>query len=179
MVAAMRLRLGLFALVCLVVFLASAGVASFVVDPENLGMRLALYLVALLALIGTLLFAVFALVVPLFGRTAVDPAQVAAARAAGRQASARVLSATATGGQLNGAYAYDVRLVVAATDVPPYEVSDRVRVHRTHGRLAGSGEIVTVVRLAADAPQVVVTEGPALTAQDAVVPPSAPAWPAG
>lgn len=172
----MRLRLGVFALVSLVVFLASAGVSSFVVDPENIGVRLVLYTIALLAAIATILFTVFAFVSPRFGPTGIDPALVKGARAAGRQAHARVLSATATGAQLNGAWAYDVRLVVAATDVPAYEVSDRVRVYRTHGRLVG-GEIVTVVRLAADAPRVVVTEGPALTPQDADVPGSAPGWP--
>jgi len=171
----MRLRLGLFALVSFLVFLASAGVSSFVVDPENIGVRLVLYVIALLAAIATIVLAVFAIVAPLFGRTGMSPARIAEARAAGRQAYARVLSAAATGGQLNGAWAYDVRLVVAATDVPAYELDDRVRVHRTHGRLAG-GEIVTVVRLAADAPQVAVVEGPASTPQDAPVPHDALAW---
>jgi len=172
----MRLRLGLFALVSLVVVLVSAGLSSFVVDPENLGVRLALSALALLALIATILFAVFALVTPLFGRTGVDPARLAAARAAGRETPARVLSSVATGAQLNGAWAYDLRLVVAATDVPAYEVTDRVRVHRTHGRPV-AGQLLTVVRLDADAPQVVVTEGPALAPQDAAVPDSAPGWP--
>lgn len=173
----MRLRLGLFALISVVVFLAAAGVSSFVVDPENIGIRLPLYGIALLALIATILLTVFSIVSPRFGRTGVDPVQVAAARSAGRQAFARVLSSAPTGAQLNGAWAYQVRLVVAATDVPAYEVDDRVRVHRTHGKLTGQGEIVTVVRLAADAPQVVVTEGPTQTPQDAEVPQAAPAWP--
>jgi hypothetical protein len=173
----MRLRLLVFALVSLGVFLLSAGVSSFVVDPENIGVRLALYVVALLALIALILFVVFAIVTPLFGRTGVAPAAIAGARAAGREAYARVLSATPTGGQLNGAWAYDARLVVAATDVPAYEVADRVRVHRTHGTLAGAGELVTVVRLAADAPQVVVVAGPTQTPQDAVVPSAAPPRP--
>jgi hypothetical protein len=173
----MRLRLGLFALVSAAVFVAAAGISSFVVDPENIGVRLALYGLALIAAIGAILFLVFAIVAPLFGRTGVPPAAVAEAVAAGRQAYARVLSAVPSGAQLNGAYAYDARLVVAATDVPAYEVSDRVRVHRSDGRVAGQGEIVTVVRLAADAPQVVVTAGPASTPQDAAVPREAPAWP--
>jgi hypothetical protein len=172
----MRLRLGVFALVSVVVFLASAGISSFVIDPENLGVRLALYVLALLALIATILFGVFALVSPLFGRTGIDPVSVAEARAAGRQAYARVLSSAATGAQLNGAWAYDLRLVVAPTDVPAYEATDRVRVHRTHGKPV-AGDILTVVRLAADAPQVAVTDGPALTPQDAAVPTSAPGWP--
>jgi hypothetical protein len=173
----MRIRLGIFAVVSFVVFVVSAGLASFAVDPENLGIRLALYALALLAAIATILFTVFAIVTPLFGRTGVDPAVLAEARAAGREAAARVLSARATGAQLNGAWAYDVRLVVAATDVPAYEVFDRVRVHRTHGKLTGAGEIVTVVRLAADAPQVAVIEGPTRAPQDAVVPQAAPPWP--
>ena len=172
----MRLRLGLFALISLVVFLLAAGVSTFAVDPENLGIRLALYAVALLALIGTILFAVFAIIFPIFGRTGVKPAEVADAVAAGRQAFARVVSARPTGGQLNGAWAYDVRLVVAASDVPAYSVEDRVRVHRTEGKLFG-GEIVRVVRLAAGDPHVVVTSGPASTPQDAAVPQEAPAWP--
>jgi hypothetical protein len=173
----MRLRLGLFALASLVVFLISAGVSSFVVDPENIGVRLALYALALLALIGIVLFTVFAIVFPLFGRTGVKRADVEAAVAAGRQAYARVTSARPTGGQLNGAWAYDVRLVVAATDIAPYSVSDRVRVHRTEGKLFGTGEIVTVARLGVDDPHVVVTNGPASTPQDRAVPQDAPAWP--
>ncbi|GHF20540.1 hypothetical protein [Pseudolysinimonas yzui] len=174
----MRLRLGLFALVSAVVALAAIGISSFVVDPENIGVRLALYALALLAIIATILFVVFAIVSPMFGRTGVSPTQLADAVAAGRQAYARVTSAVPTGAQLNGAYAYDARLVVAATDVPAYEVSDRVRVHRSDGAVAGRGEIVTVVRLAADAPQVAVTAGPASTPQDVSVPQQAPAWPA-
>lgn len=173
----MRLRLGLFALVSLVVVIVATALSSFVVDPENIGVRLALYALALVAAIATIVFGIFAIVSPLFGRAGVKPAAVADAVAAGRQAYARVVSAVPTGAQLNGAYAYDARLVVAATDVPPYEVADRVRVHRRDGKITGGGEIVTVVRLAADSPQVVVTAGPASTPQDAAVPPEAPAWP--
>lgn len=173
----MRLRLGVFAVLSLAVFLVSAGVSSFVVDPENLGVRLALYALALIGLIGAVLFTVFALVFPLFGRTGVSGAAVAEATAAGRRALARVVRARPTGAQLNGSWAYDVKLVVAATDVPAYTVDDRVRVHRDDGRLVGQGEIVTVVRLAADAPQVVVVNGPESTAQDGKVPTEAPSWP--
>jgi uncharacterized membrane protein len=173
----MRFRLGLVALISVVVFLAATGLSSFVVDPENIGARLALYGLALVAAICAILFAVFALVAPKFGRTAVTAEQIADAVAAGRQAYARVRTAVPTGAQLNGAYAYDSRLVVAATDVPAYEVSDRVRVHRADGTVAGRGEIVTVVRLVADAPEVVVTAGPASTPQDAAVPQEAPVWP--
>jgi hypothetical protein len=106
----------------------------------------------------------------------VRPAAVAEAVAAGRRAYARVVAAVPTGAQLNGAYAYDARLVVAAADVPAYEVAERIRVHRADGRVAGEGELVTVVRLAADAPQVVVTAGPASTPQNQAVPREAPAW---
>ena len=173
----MRLRLGLFALISLVVAVAASGLSSSVVDPENIGVRLALYALALVAAIGMILFAVFAIVAPRFGRTGVASSHIAEALAAGRQAYARVTSAVATGAQLNGSYAYDVRLVVAATDVPAYEVTGRVRVHRTDGAVTGDGEIVTVVRLAVDAPEVVVTAGPASTPQDASVPVQAPAWP--
>ncbi|WP_309712962.1 hypothetical protein [Pseudolysinimonas sp.] len=173
----MRLRLGVFALVSFVAVLAAIGISSFVVDPENIGVRLALYGLALVAAIGAILFAIFAIVSPMFGRTGVKPVQVAEAVAAGRQAYARVTAAVPTGAQLNGSYAYDARLVVAATDVPAYEVADRVRVHRSDGKVPGRGELVTVVRLAADSPQVVVTAGPASTPQDAAVPQEAPAWP--
>jgi hypothetical protein len=163
----MRLRLGLFALVSLVVVIVATALSSFVVHPENIGVRLALYALALVAAIATIVCGIFA----------VKPAEVADAVAAGRQAYARVVSAVPTGAQLNGAYAYDARLVVAATDVPPYQVTDRVRVHRTDGKLTGQGEILTVVRLVADSPQVVVTAGPASTPQDVAVPQEAPAWP--
>lgn len=173
----MRLRLGIFALISLVVVVAATAISSFVVDPENIGVRLALYGLALVAAIGVILFTVFAIVAPMFGRTGVSSARVAEAVAAGRQAYARVTAAVPTGAQLNGAYAYDARLVVAATDVPAYEVSDRVRVHRSDGTVSGRGEIVTVVRVTADAPRVVVTAGPASTPQDAAVPEQAPAWP--
>ena len=173
----MRLRLGLSALTSFLVFLVSAGISSFVVDPENIGVRLALYVVALLALIAIVLFTVFAIVFPLFGRTGVKPAELAAAVAAGRQAYARVTSAKPSGGQRNGAWAYDVQLVVAATDVVPYSVADRVRVHRSEGTLSGTGEIITVVRLAVGDPHVVVTNGPATTPQDRPVDQDAPAWP--
>lgn len=173
----MRLRLGLFALLSLAVVVAAVAISSFVVDPENIGVRLALYALALVAAIAAIVFGVFAVVAPLFGRTGVRPEAVAEAAAAGRQAYARVVAAVPTGAQLNGAYAYDARLIVAATDVPAYQVAERVRVHRSDGRVTGEGEIVTVVRLAADAPQVVVTAGPASTPQDQVVPLDAPAWP--
>jgi uncharacterized membrane protein len=58
----MRLRLGLFALISFVVVLAAIGLSSFVVDPENIGVRLALYGLALVAAIGTILFLIFALI---------------------------------------------------------------------------------------------------------------------
>lgn len=168
----MRLRLGLLAVVVV-----ATAISSFVIDPENIGVRLALYALALVAAIGTIVFGIFAIVAPLFGRTGVGPAALAEAVAAGRQAYARVVAAVPTGARLNGAYAYDARLVVAATDVTAYEVSERVRVHRADGRVVGQGELVTVVRLAADEPQVVVTAGPASTPQDQTVPREAPAWP--
>ncbi len=85
---------------------------------------------------------VFAIIVPSVSGAPARraPAEVEAARAAGREAFARVVSASPTGGELNGAWAYDARLVVAARDVAAYEVVDRVRVHRRDGRLAGRGK---------------------------------------
>lgn len=171
----MRVRLGLFAVLSLVVALAAAGVSSLLVDPENIGVRLALYALALVGFIGAIVFAVFAAIFPMFGRTGIPAAQLAEAEAAGRRAFARVTAARPTGAQLNGRWVYDVDLVVAATDVPAYSVSDRVRVHRTDGKLFG-GEIITVVRLDADAPDVVAVAGPSSTPQDGDVPREAPPW---
>ncbi|MEO8529383.1 MAG: hypothetical protein ABI435_09900 [Pseudolysinimonas sp.] len=173
----MRLRLGLFALVALVAFLVTFGVSSFVVDPESLGLRIGLYVVALLALIATILFGVFTLVLPIFGRTGVSSAVLASAVTAGRTAFARVRQARPTGARLNNGRAYAVTLVVAATDLPAYTVIDTVRVSRFDGLLVGRGEVITVVRLAADRPQVVAIEGPNSTPQDAAVPDDAPMWP--
>lgn len=72
----MRLRLGLFALISVVVGLAAFGLSSFVVDPENIGVRLALYALVLLATVATILFVVFALVSPMFGRAGVSATQI-------------------------------------------------------------------------------------------------------
>ena len=178
----MRTRLLLGAAAAVVV----AGVAlltATLVDPENLGVRLVAYVVALLATIAIVLTVAFAIVAPRFGRTDVAAAELRAAQAAGRRAYARILSARPTGAQLNGAWAYDADLVVAATDRPAYRVTERIRVHRTDGRVE-PGALVTVVRLRADAPGVEVVAGPASTQRDAAVsgdaavPDDAPPWPA-
>ncbi|MEO5535554.1 MAG: hypothetical protein ABIR17_10530 [Pseudolysinimonas sp.] len=173
----MRVRLGLFTLISFVAFLVAFGVASFVVDPENLGLRIGLYVVALVAVIATILLGVFTLVLPLFGRTGVSAAQLGSAVTAGRTAFARVRQARATGARLNNGSAYAVTLVVAATDLPAYTVSDTVRIAQSDGALVGRGEIITVVRLATDRPQVVAIKGPNSTPQDAAVPNDAPVWP--
>lgn len=59
----MRLRLGIVAALSLVLAVVATASASFVVDPENIGIRLALYAVAFLALLGAILCGVFAVVV--------------------------------------------------------------------------------------------------------------------
>jgi len=58
----MRSRLGVFALVWLGIFLAGMAAGSFLVDPENIGARLALYALAFVGLLGALIFGVAALV---------------------------------------------------------------------------------------------------------------------
>ncbi len=65
-----------------------------------------------------------------------------------------------TGAQINGHWVYDADLVVDGTRVPAYRLSDRIRVHRNDGTLHG-GEIISVVRIAQDAPAVSVIAGPA------------------
>ena len=68
----MRLRLGLFALVSLGVVVLATAISSFVVDPENIGVRLALYGLALVAVIGAIVFGIAALVSGRAGRPAHD-----------------------------------------------------------------------------------------------------------
>src|SRR5690606_12956717 len=97
----MRLRLALWAFVSFGVVLVSGGASSFLVDPENLGVRIALYAIALFAFVASVVLAIFAIAFPLFGRVGVPPAEVAAAVAAGRQAYARVIAARANGSRLN------------------------------------------------------------------------------
>ncbi len=70
---------------------------------------------------------------------------------------------------------YDADLVVDGTRVPAYRATDRIRVHRRDGTLQG-GEILSVVRIAADGPAITVLAGPRQTPQDALVPQDAPPW---
>jgi hypothetical protein len=86
-----------------------------------------------------------------------------------------VLWVRPTGAQINGKWVYDADLVVDGTGVPAYTTRDRIRVHRNDGKLHG-GEILGVVRIAADGPAVTVTAGPRQTPQDSVVPQDAPPW---
>ena len=112
-----------------------------------------------------------------FGSTA-DPALIAEAAAAGRRGYARVVGATWLHTRIGRSWVWDADLVIAATDVPAYRHTDRVRVRFADGQLAGTGELVTVVRLRGDAPEVAVVAGPRATPQDADVPRDAAAWPA-
>lgn len=133
-----------------------------------------IFVITLLAFIGGIITGVFGIILPIFGRST-SAAQLAEATAAGREGLARVLSAKPTGSQINGAYVYDAELVVDQTRVPAYKVTDRIRVDRVDGVLTG-GEILSVVRLHDDAPQVAVVAGPARSPQDALVPQDAPPW---
>jgi hypothetical protein len=65
----MRLRLGLFALISFVVVILAIALSSFVVDPENIGVRLALYALALVAVFGVILFSIFAIIAGRSDRT--------------------------------------------------------------------------------------------------------------
>ena len=132
------------------------------------------FVVTLLGFIGGIITGVFGIVFPLFGASA-GAAALSDAAAAGREGLARVLSVRPTGAQINGSYVYDADLIVDQTRVPAYRTRDRIRVNRTDGTLHG-GEILSVVRLRDDAPQVVVIAGPARTPQDALVPQDAPPW---
>jgi hypothetical protein len=58
----MRLRPGILSLLSVVVVAVAWGISSFVVDPENIGARLALYSVGLLALVAAIVFGIVALV---------------------------------------------------------------------------------------------------------------------
>jgi hypothetical protein len=171
----MRRRLAIASVVGLVVAGLGLGVLLFIGGPAASPVAFVVtFVISLLGLIGGVIFGVFGIVLPIFGRSS-RPAEVSEAAAAGREGLARVLSAVPTGAQINGSYVYDVDLVVDATRVPAYRTRDRVRVHRSDGALRG-GEIIGVVRLRDDAPQVAVVAGPARAPQDALVPQDAPPW---
>ncbi|MEO8261716.1 MAG: hypothetical protein ABI566_04025 [Pseudolysinimonas sp.] len=167
--------------------LAIASIIGFVIAGFGLGLLLliggpgsapaawfVIFVVTLLALIAAIITGVFGIVLPIFGRSA-RPVEVSEAAAAGREGFARVLTAVPTGAQINGSYVYDVDLVVDGTRAPAYRTLDRIRVHRRDGVLRG-GEIIGVVRLRDDAPQVAVITGPTRSPQDALVPHDAPPW---
>jgi hypothetical protein len=169
----MRRNLAIASVVALVIAGFGLGVLLFIgfVDPA---LWTVIFCITLLALIAGILFGVFGIILPIFGRSAGTRAMTDAA-AAGRDGLARVLGASSTGAQLNGAYVYDVDLVVDQTGVPAYRTRDRIRIHRTDG-VPADDSIISVVRLRDDAPEVAVIAGPARTPQDALVPQDAPPW---
>lgn len=171
----MRRRLAIASVVALAVAAFGFGILMSIGGPAASPVAwTAAFVVALVALIGGVITGVFGIILPIFG-SAPRASDVADAAAAGREGLARVLSATPTGAQINGAYVYDAGLVVDQTRVPAYRTRGRIRVHRDDGTLRG-GEIVAVVRVRDDAPTVAVTAGPARVAQDALVPQDAPPW---
>ena len=174
----MRRRLAIIGTCAAVVAFAALGLLLFtgspVAEPVIFGISLG---VAVLAFVVALLAGVFAVLLPLFGsqssflrRGALDQAI-----AEGRSGLARVVWVRPTGAQINGQWVYDVDLVVDGTRVPAYKTRDRIRVHRNDGTLRG-GEILSVVRIAADGPAVTVIAGPRQTPQDSLVPQDAPPW---
>jgi len=171
----MRRRLAIASVIGLVIAGLGLGVLLFIGGPVASPTAFTVtFIVSLLGLIGGAITGVFGIVLPLFGRST-RPADVSEAAAAGREGFARVLSATPTGAKINGSYVYDVELVVDQTRVPAYRTRDRIRINRTDGALRG-GEIISVVRLRDDSPQVAVVAGPARSPQDALVPQDAPPW---
>lgn len=169
----MRGKLAIASVVGLVIAGLGLGVLLFIgaVDPA---LWIVVFAVTLLALIGGVITGIFGIILPIFGRGAIA-AEVSRAAAEGREGFARVLSVSPTGAQINGSYVYDVDLVVDGTRVPAYRTRDRIRVHRNDGVLRG-GEIIGVVRLRDDAPEVAVIAGPGRSPQDALVPQDAPPW---
>jgi hypothetical protein len=171
----MRRKLAIASVAGLVVAGLGLGALLFIGGPVASPVAFTIaFVITLLALIGAVITGVFGIILPIFGRGAVSR-EITDAAAAGREGLARVLGATPTGAQINGSYVYDVDLVVDQTRVPAYRTRDRIRVHRNDGALRG-GEIIAVVRLRDDAPQVAVVAGPARTPQDALVPRDAPPW---
>ncbi len=174
----MRRRLAIIGTCAAVVFFAALGVMLFagspVAEPVVFGVSFG---VAILALVTVLLAGTFAVLLPLFGSPAsfLRRGALDEAIAAGRSGLARVVSARPTGAQINGHWVYDADLVVDGTRAPAYRASDRIRVHRRDGTLQG-GEILSVVRIAADRPAVAVIAGPRQTPQDSLVPRDAPPW---
>ena len=174
----MRVKLAIGSVAGFVVAGLALGVLLFAGDPTTSPAIFVVGLVlGILGLVGGILAGVFGIVLPLFGgaRSFISPAQLDEMVAGGRVGFARVLSAKATGAQLNNAYAYDTELVVDRTGVPTYKTQARIRVSRSDGILRG-GEIIGVGRMDADKPDVTVTSGPAKTPQDTPVPQDALPW---
>jgi hypothetical protein len=174
----MRRNLVVGAALAGVVAVVAAVVAVVLLPSLGLPLLIVLFVVAVLGVIAAVLLVVFATVFPLFGPETPDPSDLTAAEGAGRRALARVVTVRPTGAQVNGQWVYDVDLVVAARDIRHYRTTGRVRLHRREGLLRG-GEIVTVVRIRPDAPEVVIVSGPRTTPQDSVVPTEAPGWTGG
>ncbi len=173
----MRRRLAIIGTCAAVVFFVALGFLLFTGsagDPVAFGVSLG---VAILAFVVALLAGVFAMLLPLFGTQAsfLRRGAIERAIAEGRSGLARVVRVRPTGAQINGQWVYDVDLIVDGTRVPAYTTRDRIRVHRDDGTLEG-GEILSVVRVAADGPAVSVIAGPRQTPQDSLVPQDAPPW---
>lgn len=169
----MRRTLAVVSVIALVVAVFGFATLLFIGFVDS-ALWIVVFAVTLLGLIGGIITGIFGIILPIFGVTATR-SEVADAVAAGRQGLARVLSVRPTGAQINGQWVYDADLVVDQTRVPAYRTPARIRVHRNDGLLRG-GEIISVVRLRDDAPEVNVLAGPARSPQDAMVPQDAPPW---
>lgn len=133
--------------------------------------------VAITAMVSGILCVVFGLLLPVFQRSAIPPAEVlGAATAAGRLAPARILSAKATGVAIGSTWDYAVDLVVAPTDRSAYRGTQYLRGPNPRTGLGAPGSIITVIRVDAQDPRVVMIKGVAETDQSQRVPQDAPAW---
>ena len=148
-------------------------VLAVLVVPESM-FSLALA-AAILAVVAGILCLVFGLLLPVFGRAAIPPAEVlGAATAAGRLAPARVISVYQNGVRLGPYREFTVDLVVAPTDRPAYRGRQYLRTLAKHWDAVGP--LVTVIRVEADDPRVVLVKDAAGTDQSQQVPLDAAAW---
>lgn len=146
--------------------------AAMVVPESRFAFTLALAIPA--AVLGILAI-VFGLLLPVFARGVIPSAEVlGAATAAGRLAPARVLSAVQGGVRVGNYREFTVDLVVAATDRPAYRGIQHLRT--TAKRWNQAGAIITVIRVEADDPRVVMIKDAAGTDQSQQVPLDAPPW---
>jgi len=170
-----RLRLLPYLGALLLLVAVVAIVLGVLVVPEELFP--VLLAVAILAGVTGVLCVVFGLLLPEFERGSVPSTGIlGAATAAGRLAPARVLGVRKTGIGVGLQRDYEVDLVVAPTDHAAYRGIQYLRAGNQWLASGGAGPIVTVIRIAADDPRVVMVKDATETDQSQSVPLDAPAW---